>query len=375
MDNKTQIAITGGTGFIGGRLAERLVLEHDMRPRCLVRDYSHCASLSRLNVDLVQVDLTDADKVRAAIQDCQYVIHCAYSWDESVHTARQANICGAVNLYRAAAATSCCRFVHVSTDAVHGFDKPAEIDESFPLSKDPHPYIMTKVELERRLTCLSRGHRHAPLTIIRPAVVFGPGMNTWTTTIVSDILKGLQFLVDDGRGICNTLYVDNLVDALLLACEKEEAVGQCFLITDGEILTWWQYVAAFADLCNVDMSTMLKINSADVRRLRQEAHLPRPSLLSVLSSAPVRAQLLSVPWISDLWQFCKSRQCFCTERVAQKGSVLAKVDPFRAAVYDNKTVYCIEKARTLLGYSPNVPFAEAMQRTAEWLRFAHKLSY
>ena len=96
------IAVTGATGFIGGRLVERLVLEYGARVRCLVRDYTHCASLSRLDVELVKCDLLSQPSLSRAVDGCSYVVHCAYSWDKDRRIARRINVEGTRNLYEVA---------------------------------------------------------------------------------------------------------------------------------------------------------------------------------------------------------------------------------------------------------------------------------
>jgi nucleoside-diphosphate-sugar epimerase len=368
-----RVAVTGATGFIGGRLVERLVLEKGAKVRCLVRDYAHCAGLSRLNnVELISVDLRDFGAVTNALQECEVVVHCAYSWDANAHSARQANILGAVNLFRGSASQRCQRFVHLSTDAVHGFDKPEVMDETFPLSREGHSYIATKVELEKKLLRLARRRPHLPLMILRPAIVYGPGFNTWTTQVVRDIQAGRQFLVEGGKGVCNTTYVDNLVDAILLSCERPEAGGNAFLITDGNPLSWFDYVSAYAELCGVRKSSMSDLSASDVVRLRSSLPRRPPSLMSALASPQAKALALCLPWVSDWWQ--QHRSVFRGARgLQQAASSLADFDAFRALTYANRTNYSIAKARTLLGYVPAHSFSVGIERTAEWLRFARIL--
>ena len=75
------VLVTGATGFIGGRLAERLVVEHGARVRALVRNFGRAARLARYPIELVPGDLRAAESIDRAAAGCQYVFHCAYGSD------------------------------------------------------------------------------------------------------------------------------------------------------------------------------------------------------------------------------------------------------------------------------------------------------
>ena len=110
------------------------------------------------------------------------------------------------------------RFVHLSTDAVYGFDKPAIIDETTSLSRDRHPYIVSKVQIERLLMSKMSARRGAaPLTILRPSIVYGPGQNTWTTDVVSQLVAGTQLLVD-GRQRAMLYHLCGIILWMLFYC-------------------------------------------------------------------------------------------------------------------------------------------------------------
>jgi len=73
-----QVLVTGGTGFIGGRLVEKLVLECDAKVRVLVRNFAHSASIARFPLEIIQGDVTDTEAVRRAADGCDVIFHCAY---------------------------------------------------------------------------------------------------------------------------------------------------------------------------------------------------------------------------------------------------------------------------------------------------------
>jgi nucleoside-diphosphate-sugar epimerase len=101
-------------------------------------------------------------------------------------------------------------------------------------------------------------------------IVFGPRSQYWTAQIAADLLSGKAYLIDGGSGICNSVYVDNLVHAMWLAAVNEKAAGQEFIITDGERVTWRDLYSAVAAAVGVDMASVPCIESAALASLRRE---------------------------------------------------------------------------------------------------------
>ena len=79
LDGK-KVLVTGGTGFIGSRLVEKLVLEHQARVRVLVRNFVNAPRIARFPIEMVPGDLSDPVSVQKAVQNCDVVFHCAYDF-------------------------------------------------------------------------------------------------------------------------------------------------------------------------------------------------------------------------------------------------------------------------------------------------------
>src|SRR5262245_33965274 len=110
-----RIVVTGGTGFIGGRLVEQLVNEYAVRPVVLVRSTPRGRGLKRIGaaVEVSKAAITDRAAVNAALKGCNIVFHCAYDWVN-----REANLQGVSNLIEACLSNR-ARLVHVSTFAIY----------------------------------------------------------------------------------------------------------------------------------------------------------------------------------------------------------------------------------------------------------------
>ena len=247
-----RVLATGTTGFIGGHVARRLVEEKRAMVRALVRNPSKAAGLAALGVELAEGDLADFASVERAVRGCSVVIHAAAQVASVPErgTFEQSNVAGTENLLRAAAAAGVSRFVHLSSIAVFGFRVSGEITDASLRSHSGDPYSDTKLDSEEVVWRFMRENR-LPCVILRPSAVYGPGSTHWSVIPLKRIKKGKMFLVAGGRGTLNYVYVDNLVDTLLLAAEDDQALGQAFIVNDG-VSTWREFFGAYARMAGRD---------------------------------------------------------------------------------------------------------------------------
>ena len=336
-----RILITGANGFIGGRLAERLAQEQGARVRGLVRDAKIAQAFenretehaSRLTSHVSRPtphefaigDVTDPDAMRRAVVGCDAVIHCAAMQTERARLDdyRRVNVDGTLNVLRAARDANVARVIHISTINVHGIPPPRDANADSPLVFTGDFYSRSKAEGERAAWQFARENNLA-LTVIRPGCTYGPRSRAWTLTPLQRIRRHRPVLIDGGEGMCNAIYIDNLVDLILLALENDDAIGHAFIGTEGRGVTWREFYGAYAAMLGG-------------KRL---FGMPR-----------VVALALTLPF-----------------------ELLARVDGYpprlaRASIefYSHRVVFDIEKSKRLLGYVPRVSFEEGMARTYQWL--------
>jgi ornithine--oxo-acid transaminase len=239
--------LTGATGFIGGHLAKRIV-DEGYQVRCLVRATSDTSLIEKLGVEVLVGDLTSARSLARATKDCRYVLHCGAlvsDWATTDEITR-INVGGTRNLLEASVAASVERFVHLSSTDVYGYPGGAATDETHVATRFRNWYAETKRAAEVEVRRTEKAHA-LDAVILRPATVYGPQSTDVVEEIASALRGGNMVLVDGGRAVAGLCYVDNLVDATILALRSEAAGGAAINVTDGLDVTWKQFTDGLAE--------------------------------------------------------------------------------------------------------------------------------
>lgn len=233
--------ITGATGFIGGHLAERLAQE-GWAVRCLARATSDVSHLDSVDVETVEGDLRDAASLISAVKGCRVVFHCGALVSDwaTVDEILSVNVGGTRNLLAASVGASVERLVHVSSTDVYGYRGGETIDESYAGSRFSNWYAESKRRAESEVRRVEAAHGLAAV-ILRPATVYGPRSREVVGDIAHAIRSGHMLLIDRGRPTAGLVYVDNLIEAAVLAAGHDAATGQAFNVTDQLDVTWRQF--------------------------------------------------------------------------------------------------------------------------------------
>ncbi len=237
------VLVTGATGFVGSHLAERLVAE-GARVRVLVRDPYKLIESLRDRVEVVIGDLLQPDCLVSATKDIDTVLHVA-AWlgtPNSLKIAHAINVTATRQLAEAARANSVRRLVYTSSIAVYGPVSSGIVDETQP-HWPVYAYGETKSLGER--AALAAQTDRFEVTILRPAMVYGARGSSWTTLPVELAKRGVPSLIGGGYGFSHPVYVENLIDAYLLAAECDGAIGEAFTISDGDV-PWREFFGRYA---------------------------------------------------------------------------------------------------------------------------------
>jgi len=238
--------VTGATGFIGSHLAETLISAGD-QVRALVRATSDTGHLEQLGVERCTGDLTDPSGLERALEGVGRVFHCAAivtDWDPQ-DLSSAINIEGTAALADAALRAGVQKFVYVSTTEVYGHPD-APVSEDAPYRYRGWPYCDTKIEAEKRVWEYHR--RGLPVTVLRPATVYGPRSKSVVVEFVELLRSGQMMLIDGGRKTAGLCYVTDLVDLMLQVGQAEVGLGRAYNVADGTAITWAEFTNGLAAL-------------------------------------------------------------------------------------------------------------------------------
>jgi len=331
---QTKILITGATGLIGRQLAQRLAKQAapDTEIRALVRSPHKAQHLAELGVKLILGDLADSSSIQQAMAGCQIVYHAA-AWvgeDGDPSQVWATNVTGTQYLIEAALVEKVKRFVHLSSCAVYGSLQEFEIDETTPMFRTGNLYADTKIAAEE-FVMHAYEKRNLPVTVARPSQVYGPNSNQFTIRPIQAIQSGKMMLIDGGRHLCKPIYIDNLVDGLLLCASHPAAVGEVFNFSDGPPVSWHDFFGAYGQMLG-------------------KKHLP------------------SVPY-PVAWSVALFYEAQALLRGGKANLNRRVLDALRSS-----NSFSNQKAQRRLGWQPKVDLAEGMRRTEIWLREAGYLS-
>ena len=249
----TSCFVTGGSGFIGGRLIERLVA--DGRPvRALARSDSSAAKVEALGAEAVRGDLEDRASLAAGAAGCATAFHLAAhlgewgAWEEF----ERGNVEGTRNALAACRDAGVRRFVHCGTEAALMAGEPlVHVDETAPLRPDSRaPYPATKARAELAVREANRDGFET--VVVRPRFVWGRGDTTLLPELVKMVEAGRFAWVGGGRNVTDTAHVDNVVEGLLLAAEKGRP-GEAYFVTDGEPVVFREFITELMATAGVEM--------------------------------------------------------------------------------------------------------------------------
>lgn len=318
-----KIAVTGGSGFIGSRLVEKLVSEGH-KVGVLVRKTSNTKLLEKLGVELVYGDVVDKESVERFVNDVDVVYHVAAKvYGGSKDEFWNVNFHGAENVLNACLNRSIDRFVYTSTIGVMGSIKDPPADESCPYNPSS-PYDKSKCEAERMALRYCRDNG-VPVTIVRPTIVYGPG-NMYLLRLYQWIQSGDFRLIGSMNNLMHPCYIENFLQGIALAAEKRKAIGEIYIIGDEKPITWREYVNKVAEAMSVNPPNR---------------HVPVSLIKAIAYLSEFKSWMFGTePFLTRYW----------VEEITKNFA------------------YDITKAKKDLGYDPEISLKEGISRTVEWYR-------
>ena len=321
-----RILVTGGTGFTGAALVERLCRDGHSVVALDYKEGLACDALRSLGAEVIIGSVTDRSAVERSMRGVEFVFHLAAAFRElNVPNAYydEVNVGGTRVVLEAARAAGVRKLVYCSTCGVHGnIDHPPAAEDA-PIQPADY-YQRTKYEAEPLVK--EFGRTGVETVIVRPAAIYGPGDPERFFLIFKRVAKGRFPMFGSGRTLYHPLYIDNLVDAFQLCRPPGAGAQREYLIADERYYPIEEIVRAVARALQVPV------------RIR---HYP---LLPVVVAG----------------HLC--------EAVCKPFGVTPPIFPRRVDWYRQNRAFDITRAKRELGYQPKVGLEEGLRRTGEWYR-------
>ncbi len=321
-----KVLVTGGTGFTGKALVRRLL---DEGHQVVALDYKEGLKTQELREWGAEVrigSVVDKEIVESCMQGVDVVHHLAAAFREmNVPNTfyDEVNVGGTKNVLESAYKHKVKKFIYCSTCGVHGnIDNPPG-GEDAPIQPADY-YQRTKYEAEPIVNeYFKKGMK---TVILRPAAIYGPGDPERFYMIFKKVAKGYFPMIGTGKTYYHPLYIDNLVDAFMLAMQGDKGVGEAYLIADEEYLEIKDIVSKVAKVLKVE----LKIK-----------HYP---MIPVIILGHI------------------------VEKICKPFGITPPIFPRRVDWYRQNRAFKIDKAKRDLGYNPKIGIDEGLKRTAEWYK-------
>lgn len=321
-----KVLVTGGTGFTGKALVRRLL---DEGHQVVAMDYKEGLKTEELRswgAEVVIGSVTEKDLVDRCTRGVEVVHHLAAAFRElnvPNNYYHEVNVGGTRNALEAALRHKVKKFIYCSTCGVHGnIDHPPGGEEAAIQPADY--YQATKYEAEPLVNEYNKKGMNT--VILRPAAIYGPGDPERFFMIYKRVAGGTFPMFGSGKTLYHPLYIDNLIDAFMLAMEEDRGNGQAYLIADEEYLE-------IEDL---------------VRRVGKAL-----GISVVIKHYPI------IPLIIAGHIF---------EKICKPFKITPPIFPRRVDWYRQNRAFKIDKAKKELGYLPRIGIDEGLKRTAEWYK-------
>lgn len=372
------VVVTGGTGFVGSHLVARLA-ELGMPSIVVpVRNYRSGARAARYPITMQRVDLLDLHSCREVVRGTRHVFHLAYGTAGA--EAEEVTVTGTRNVLAAALAEGVESVVVFSTCTVWAGHESGEVDETAPLKPALGAYGRAKARMQSECLAFARAHPGMRVCVVAPGAVYGPSGELFCRLPCSAAKNGSLPWFEGGRGTCNWVQVENLVDLAVLAARQEQAAGEVFIAVEGQT-TWREFLTP---LIEPWLTAMPDISREELTRLQQTggrngrlrevaaAALNSPVFMAAVSAHPVLGpckDLVSRRW-SNARKILQSPSVgAAAERILRSSGEPPKLALWMADIYGPARVaFSSRKAREVLGWRPAVTLSEGMIACLDWLR-------
>lgn len=321
-----KILVTGGTGFTGKALVKRLLDDGHEVVALDNKEGIKTQELRDWGAEVVIGSVTDRDVVKRCVEGVEVVHHVAaafremdvpeqYYWD--------VNVGGTRTVLEEARDAGVKKVIYCSTCGVHGNVENPPTDEAHNIA--PADYYQ-KTKYEGEPVAQEFNEQGLPTVILRPSAIYGPGDPERFHMIFKRVAKGKFPMFGNGKTLYHPVYIDNLVDAFILAQEPGKGDGKVYLIADAEYIEIEDLVQRVGQAMEIDVK------------------IPHYPVMPVVVAGHI------------------------CEKVCKPFKIVPPIFPRRVDWYRQNRAFDIGAARRDLGYDPQVGLDEGLRNTYDWYK-------
>lgn len=310
-----KVLITGANGFIGNHL-----MRHYQAQGIAVIGVDLCGN----GEDIIEADIAQPETISQLLIDCDVVVHTAALVSNSIadDDMWRVNVLATGKLVAAAEKYQVQRFVQISSVVAYGNSAEGELDETHPVHADGGSYVLTKLASEHAVLAAT-ANSAMELVIIRPGDVYGPGSRPWLILPIEAINKGQLILPAKGEGFFRPIYIDDLIRGIALAVSTEEAHGEIINLSCEGYITTKEFFSHHYNWMN------------------KRGPLTVSTKLALIAAA-------------------------AATKIANLTGGVNEASTATVVQLCTKSWFSIAKAERILGWKPEMPFEEGMQRCKAW---------
>ena len=346
---------------------------------------SNTKQFDGIPVEKVSGDITSIEDMRRATHGCDIVIHCAIGKPN-------VTVNGTLNATKAATENRVKRFVHMSSVAVYGYHpsaneaKDGRLQNTHFSSNYYNEYCHSKIASES-IAFSYHDAQNLPLVVLRPSNVYGPNSTWWTIMPIDMLREGCCVLVNGGLSPSNTVYVDDVVDAIELAIREDNAVGHAFTISSNQNTSWRDFFSSYAKMFARTPALLdMTLEEIGIEKDRRRVDLMKRMFSSPKNMLSLFPQLaVQTPLLRSFLSLTARLQIARKLRTAMpKAAKIQASSPPEETTHSIPTwrkipdlwlekcftipfSFPINGAAGVLGFKPHVSLDEGMGKTQDWL--------
>jgi len=325
---RTEILITGASGFVGGKILEALAGPESLSLSVLLRRGSRLKKSTPGNIRIYEGDITEPGGLKDAVSGKNIIIHCAALMSDSDSENRkkfyEVNVAGTLNLLRSRDEKTLKHFIHISTAGVYGAGKNRVFTEEAPYGRKLSAYEWSKKEAELAVLKYA-GHKNIPFTILRPSQLYGAGMRYGWPDTFRAIKSGRMRIPGNGKTRIHLLNVRDFAEGVKSVLENTRAVNKIYNMAGPEVLSISEVFDAASGIMGAGKA----------------------------AKVPYLPVYLASVFLSAVPAYLKSAE-------------LTLLTPHRVKFFSTDHAYDISRAKTELNYNPRVKLKEGFAEMLQW---------